>query len=305
MNRLAQRGIAVVLAMSVMAVAAIAATAIMVTQNTWLREDALIAKHAQAYHLIPAGIDWARALLSDDRRSNNIDHLSEPWALKLPPVPVDNGELAGSIEDQQGLFNLNNLVLEGKVSHTQLARLQRLLSILGLPAGLADAVADWIDADSAPQSSAGAEDDYYLKLDSPYLAPNQPLINVAELALVRGFDSEILARLRPFVSALPRSTALNANTASPEVLAAVVDGLSIDDARALVARRERSYFRNFADFSSRLPEGATVPAADIAVSSNYFLVTVRVTIGEAEARGAALLARDKTAWPTIMWRNYL
>ena len=50
---------------------------------------------------------------------------------------------------------------------------------------------------------------------------------MAELALVRGFDDGVRARLRPFVTALPRFTAVNANTASPEVLAAVVEGLGL------------------------------------------------------------------------------
>jgi general secretion pathway protein K len=31
---------------------------------------------------------------------------------------------------------------------------------------------------------------------------------------------------------------------------------------------------------------------------------VRVTIGGAEARGTALLARSDIGWPTIVWRKY-
>jgi hypothetical protein len=31
---------------------------------------------------------------------------------------------------------------------------------------------------------------------------------------------------------------------------------------------------------------------------------VRVTIGEAQARGTALLARESNAWPTVVWRKY-
>jgi len=74
-----QRGVAIVLAMGVVALAAMAATAMMVTQSTWSRAAELTAAHAQAQTLVLAGADWARAVLSDDRRLSNVDHLAEPW----------------------------------------------------------------------------------------------------------------------------------------------------------------------------------------------------------------------------------
>jgi general secretion pathway protein K len=301
--RTRQFGVAIVLAMGVVAVAALAATAIMVSQSTWSRQVELTAGHAQAQLLLQAGLDWARAVLSDDRRASNVDHLGEPWALRLPPIPVDNGSLAGHIEDQQGRFNLNNLVKDGKVNLAQLARFRRLLSILDLPPTLAGALADWIDADSEPQPQDGAEDAHYGSLQPPYLAANRPLIDVAELALVRGFDDNVRARLRPFVTALPRATAVNANTASPEVLAAVVEGLGLDDARTLVAQRESAFFRNFSDFFNRLPAGVVAPAESISVGSDYFIATTRITIGGAQVRGSALLEREKAGWPAIVWRK--
>ena len=302
--RVRQQGVAIVLAMSVVALAALAATAMMVTQSTWSRQVELTAGHGQAQLLIQAGLDWARAVLSDDRRSSNVDHLGEPWALQLPPIPVENGSLVGHIEDQQGKFNLNNLLKGGKVNLAQLAHFRRLLSILALPPALADALADWIDADNEPQPQDGAEDAYYLSLQPPYLAANRLLIDVAELALVRGFDDNVRARLRPFVTALPRFTAVNANTASPEVLAAVVEGLDLDGARALIAQRERAYFRNWSDFFNQLPPGLIVPTENISVSSDYFIATTRITIGGAQARGSALLARENAGWPAVVWRKY-
>jgi general secretion pathway protein K len=114
----------------------------------------------------------------------------------------------------------------------------------------------------------------------------------------------VRARLRPFITALPRPTALNVNTASPEVLAAVVSGLALEDARALVALRERAHFRNLTEFLAQLPAGAVAQGNDVSTASQYFLASVRVSIGEAEARGAALLVRDSGAWPAIVWRKY-
>jgi general secretion pathway protein K len=127
-------------------------------------------------------------------------------------MPVENGELVGQIEDQQGAFNLNNLVSDGKVNPVQLEHFRRLLSILGLPVQLAYTLADWIDTDGEPQPQGGAEDAYYLALIPPYLTANRPLIDVAELALVAGYDDGVRARLRPYIAALPGSTPVNVKT---------------------------------------------------------------------------------------------
>ena len=57
----------------------------------------------------------------------------------------------------------------------------------------------------------------------------------------------------------------------------------------------------------RLPQEAVAAADDISVSSDYFLASLRVTIGGAQARGRALLSRSGTGtrWPIIIWRKYL
>jgi general secretion pathway protein K len=304
--RTRERGIAIVLAISVVAMAAMVAAAIIVSQSTWARQLELSAEHIQARSVLQAGADWARAVLSDDRRQSNVDHLGEPWALRLPPMSVENGELVGKIEDQQGAFNVNNLVANGKVNDAQLAHFRRLLATLNLPDALAYTLADWIDADSQPQPQGGAEDEYYLALDPPYLTANRPLIDVDELALVAGFDGNVRARLRPFIAALPGFTAVNVNTTTPEVLAAVIDGLDLGTAQAIIAQRDRVYFRDTSEFISRLPRGATGAAENVSVSSDYFLATLRVTIGGAQARGSALLSRvgTGTGWPVIIWRKY-
>ncbi len=302
--RRAERGVAVVMAMGVVALAAIAATAIVTSQGAWARRAELAADHAQAAELVQAGADWARAVLGDDRRASRVDHAGEPWALHLPPIPVENGELTGRIEDQQGLFNLNNLVRAGKLDSGQFARFERLLAILELPAPLAGALADWVDDDSVPQPGTGAEDEVYLALDPPYRAANRPLVDTDELLLVRGFDARVLARLAPFVTALPAPTAVNVNTAPAEVLAALVDRLELATARALVARRAAAYYRTNSDFLQQLAGSMSVPDKDIRVDSDYFLATLRVTSGSAQARGKALLARlEPGRWPTLVWRK--
>lgn len=298
----AQRGGAVILAMSVAALAAIAATAVLAAQSVWTREQALSADHAQARALVGAGIDWSRAVLADNTRA--VDHLGEPWALRFTPVAFDNGRIGGHVEDQQALFNLNNLVIEGKPSLPHVRQFGRLLETLGLPLSLADALVDWLDADGDPRSTHGAEDRYYLALEPSYVAANRLLSDVAELALVRGFDEPTRVRLRGYVTALPRPTPVNVNTAPPEVLVTLAD-IDIDQARALVARRAGGHFREAAEFMSALPAGTEVRREEISVASDFFAVSVFARIGESQAAGTALLAREQKGWPSIVWRKFL
>ena len=122
---------------------------------------------------------------------------------------------------------------------------------------------------------------------------------------MRGFDNKVRARLRPFVTALPRSTQINVNTAPAEVLAATFDGMDIDAARALVVQRDRAYFISMADFTNRLPRKFTVPISGLALSSEYFIVTIQVAFGETQASGTALLTREGAGWPAVVWQKTL
>jgi general secretion pathway protein K len=298
-----QRGAAVILAMSVAALAAIAATAVLATQGVWTREQELSADHAQARALVGAAIDWSRSVLADDARADTVDHPGEAWALRLAPVAFDNGRIGGHVADQQGLFNLNNLVVDGRPSLAHVRQFVRLLDALGLSPALADALVDWLDADGEPHSAAGAEDRYYLALEPPYVAANRALADVSELALVRGYDDATRARLRGYVTALPRATPVNVNTAPPEVLAALA-GIDIDQARAVAAQRRGRPFRDAAEFLGALPTGVEVRRDDVAVASGFFAVSVHARIGESQAAGTALLARGRTGWPEIVWRRF-
>ncbi len=298
-----QQGFALLIAIGVVALATVVAVALVANLGGWIRRSELQTQQLQARELARAGVEWARSMLFEDRRLSDIDHLGEPWALKLAPVAVESGQLSGSVEDLQGRFNLNNLMRGGVPDAAQLASFRRLLGVLDLPTGLADALADWLDADGDARAPAGAEDAYYQALDSPYLAGNRLLVDVDELGLIRGFDAAVRARLRPFVSALPTTTRLNVNTAPAEVLVTLAEGMRLDEARAIEAARVAAYFRNPAEFLARVPPRLAVSIADISASSDYFLVTLRADLGEVESRATALLMREAGRWPIVVWRR--
>ena len=292
-----QQGVAIIMVLLIVAMATSLAAYMALQQNLWQRQVASQFERAQARQLGVAGIDWARAVLAEDARGNNIDHEKEIWNLRLPAIPVEGGEVIGAIEDRQGLYNLNNVV-------NNVAQFQRLLSVLGLPADLAPTLADWIDSGTVVQPG-GAEDAYYLALPQPYRTANRPLAELGELTKVKGFDSRSIEALRRYVSVLPAiDTPVNVNFAPPEVLYAVINGLSLSDARLLVQQRQTQPFKDIAEFKQRMPQGGgvTVVDKDISVKSDYFWVTGRANVGQAQVVTQALMQRASN-WPTVIWQN--
>lgn len=293
MNDKAQRGVALVMVLLIVAMATTIAAFMAQQQGFWQRAMENGRDRAQARRIAEGGVDWARAVLADDAAVNQYDHAREMWATKLPAIPVEGGEIQGTILDQQGLFNLNNLVSNGVSSAVNLARFQRLLAALGLPQELGGALTDWMDANNQPMAG-GAEDDYYLGLAKPYRCANRPLSDIGELVWVRGFDSGVIKRLQPFVSVLPESnTMLNVNFASAEVLAAQLPGLPLQDARQLATRTKAVPFKTITEFLQQLPKGVTQDGnMNISVSSQYFMVTGRATQGDGVSSVHVLLRRN-------------
>lgn len=299
-----QRGAAILVALLIVALAAAAAVSLIRQQDLALRQLTTTRDYEQAMWVLKGGAQWARSILAQDGRSSTVDHAGEMWATGLPSTEIEQGTIAGDISDQQGLFNVNNLALDGKASARDIAAFKRLLQAISLDPGLAETIADWIDADSEPLSKESAEDNYYLKLAVPYRAANQPIAEIGELLRVRGVDERVLAQLRRFTTALPRRTAVNVNLASTEVLLAAVSGLTLAEARALAGSRATAPFRSLDDFRARLPRrDLQWDEGVLSVESQFFLVSGRATVGKADVRMAALLQRDRTAVPTIVWQR--
>jgi general secretion pathway protein K len=297
-----ERGAAIVLAMLIAALAAAVAATVFADQQRWSRTVEHRRDQVQAQAIAMAGVQWARQILDDDARRSNIDHLGEPWAMSLPPIPIENGEIRGAIVDAQGRLNINGLGDAGVPGEQTRARIARLFAQRNGPAGALDALADWIDADGVVRE-AGAEDAYYAAQPVPGLAANAPAVRVAELASVKGVTPQTLFAIDPFISALPPGTPVNVNTASPEVLAAIVGNLTAERLATLVAGRARNPFPSVAEFRARLPEGAVLASeTGLSVQSSFFYVTVTATQGATQARARALLWRSGSAWPAVVWQ---
>jgi general secretion pathway protein K len=230
--------------------------------------------------------------------------------------------LAGSITDAQARYNLRNLLGNNGIDPDQLKVLQRLCNLVGvtpdaamnIATGLRDAMATTGQQPSpsggAPQGGSPAPPGGVMGtpptggMPNPTGAPPQtgagatpsnlpdgPLmpLRVEQLRWL-GVAPEVLRRLEPYIVLLPNPTAVNANTAPREVLAATIQGLDISGAERLVQVRQRSPFRSMQDISGQVP-GLTLNQAQIDFKSNFFVVRGRLRVGDAVLEQRSLVER--------------
>src|SRR5262249_31055328 len=166
-----------------------------------LTENALAALQADA--LARSGVAAAAVILDATTAVSDVDTLASPWTRSSGRQPLGAGWLEVRVEDEARRLDVRSPALP------------RLLALLDLDAGVADAIADWTDADAIPRPG-GAERDWYLGR-TPRLVPRDgPLATLGELALVRGLDRAAVARLRPHLT-VAGEAGVNPNTASREV----------------------------------------------------------------------------------------
>ncbi len=254
-KRHSERGAALLTVMMIVAAMSVAALAVTqaVTQAT-LRSRALDAQAQLAFYAASAE-EVAKARLTailgplENKLVLGMPGLGEPQI-----IPVDDGALAVTVRDATNCFDVNKLTIGseggGLVADTgQQQAYQRLLTALiedGYASdmvALASALTDWMDDDTVP-GNGGAEDGYYLNEVPSYRTSGQKLTALDELRSIRGYTPEIYARLRPVLCALPDDAplqVLNVNTLeihhAPLLQQVFADGLSVDDARELIASR--------------------------------------------------------------------
>jgi general secretion pathway protein K len=285
-----QRGLALITAMLVVAVAATTAAYLGLDQQIWLRQSENLTDRAQAEVVRAGAMEWVITILAKDANESSSDDLTEDWARKLPPLPVEGGLVTGQIIDAQGKFNLNNLVRNNQPSPPDIGTFQQLLKSLLLDPNLTDSVIDWIDTDSNTRP-AGAEDIDYLQMKIPYRAANQALQSVEELRLIRGFTPEIVEKLLPWVTALPQPTEINVNTAPQEVLAAVFYTLPAAAIEQLLEKRPYKDQEKLNAKIQELANGKTLPPVHIGVKSGYFEITIETLFGRYQRTTQALIQR--------------
>lgn len=292
-------GGALISALFITAIAAIIAVALIVQQNLLIHESELVLSADQSYLNLQGialyGKNEVEKYAMQWANPAEIPASVQPLKKHLPSVTVGDETLTGTIDDEQGKFNLNNLIYTAN----QPLFVTLLRSVVqGISKetayNIAQAITAWLSND--------LQDPYYLSLHPPYRAPQHEMANVSELRLVNGISPTIYSALAPNVTALPLKmqqqqqqqqqqtetfgsnaavpiqtvTPVNINSASAPVLMTTNPAMTLSQAEDMVScRKQHGYFSNTSTFIADcgVQSGITV-LNNITTKSRYFLVDV-------------------------------
>ena len=307
-----QTGAALLTAMLTVTLVATFAAAALWQQWRSVEIEAAERQRTQMHWVLNGALDWARLILQEDGRSNQVDHLSEPWALPLQEARLssflaadpDNAStedaldafLSGQISDQQALLNVRNLVQDGKPYLPAVQAFSRLFERLDLPlAQLRLLVDKLIESDSA--STDG-------KAEIPPSLPLKPG-RWAQLVWL-GVSADTLQALAPYATLLPVPTPLNLNTASAEVLHAALPEVDLARAQQMVAARAKAHFKSVNDgfLAAGIGQPPKLPpdAKDFSVGSRFFTVRGLLRLEDSAVQETSLVERNGVS-VTVIWRE--
>jgi general secretion pathway protein K len=292
-----QRGAALLMAMIIVTLVATLAAAMVWQQWRAVQVEAAERARVQSAWILSGALDWARLILREDARTGGADHLGEPWAVPLAEARLstflaadknntDDGPdafLSGSIIDVQSRYNLTNLLDDqGRVVQAEQQVLQRLFDAVGVSPDVAVRIANGLSNSwTGPRSAEKAK-----LVTNPPLAPQ----SIQQLAWLE-IDEDTLRRLEPHVVLLPVPTPVNVNTASREVLSAVINGLDLGTAERLTQVRQRTPFRSLEDLRPHLPQGPLPDSRRVGISSTFFEVRGRLRLGDKSLEESSLVER--------------
>lgn len=267
-----RRGAALLVAMLVLTLVGTLAAGMVWQQSRAIGVESAERTRAQAAWILGGALDLGRVILRVDARTPGVDHAGEPWATRLQEASLSSllaqdrnntvegapeAFLGGGIRDAQERYNLRNLIdpATRRLLPAELETLARLCESASVAPETAQTLANGLLA--AWQAESGDS-------EAGAAAPLLPR-RLEQLAWL-GLDPETLRRLRPYVDLLPEPTPLNINTASPEVMAAVI-GIDASSAKRLERRRP---FKSLNDATAEVPREGALDPKRLSVGSNYF-----------------------------------
>jgi general secretion pathway protein K len=293
-----QRGVALLTAVVLVALATLTATAIAFNNAMTARRATAVFTATQALMVAEGAEAMAAYALREDRKANRTDSISEAWAMPYGPVELDSGVvLQASLEDEMGKFNINNLIDgNGVAVPAARAQFEQLLASLGMETRWAALMTDWLDADQLPTQPDGAEDSNYLGQNPPYRTANTAITSVSELLALPGFGRDNYVKLLPYITALPPGTTINICDASGLLLDAVTPGKKewASDEAGLAKKRETDCFPSTNEFKATMTdEQYGNNSRYFSDNSRYFRLRTMVTIGTTRFTLYSLMNRDQ------------
>lgn len=288
----AQRGVALLAAVLVVALAAVLVAAVLDRSEAAQARTRNALRAEQGWQLMGGLEGWAIAALRRDAEQDGIDSHDDAWAQELPPIDLPGVRIVGRLRELSGCFNLNNLYsnrdVDGGVNERALDQFRRLLVALKLDEAIADQARDWIDPDSQPESR-GAEDMRLLTQRPPYRAANRHFVHVSELRLLPAVTAEVYKVLAPQVCALPlpapplRYTQINLNTATPELWMSLdAEQRITPNVAAQLWREGHARFMSLEDIRREIETQLILPERTFPLSPDDFSIASEWFVLEAE-----------------------
>jgi general secretion pathway protein K len=310
-----QRGAALLTAMLTVALVATLASAALWQQ--WRQVEIEIAERgrSQTAWMMTGAMDWTRLILREDAISAQgaaADHLGEPWALPVQESKLSTflsqdqqwreGDaevfLSGQITDAQSRMNVMNLVEDGQISAPALARFAALFERLGMPLGELQTLARQLQA----SLQAGMANPSSPNPGTPGQGPTALMPQQTAQLVWLGLSPGTVAALQAHITVLPEATPVNLNTASAEVLSAVLPGLDLASARQAVTQRQRGHWASLNAAQEALgSSGRLLDEKQHSVQSRYFEVQGRMRIDNVVQQETALVRRDG-GQVRMLWR---
>ncbi len=289
------RGSALITALFIMAIVAIAATAMSKRLQLDIYRTSMLLNSDRLYLAAHSVVSWSDNELSTKKKLQWIaqDNLGTvayfPERLKhIYPGVVVKGQLI----DMQARFNLNNLTDKASVAFfdTLLTHVAKQTE-KNLRREIVEATTAWIRLYNPDREQDTYLDDY-LKKTPPYYPAYQPMADVSELRLVQGVNAKVYQTLLPYITALPESTAININTAPLTVLMCLGHGLNASQAHELLSARGKKGVLNLAEISPLLKK-LDIPNQQVILESQYFLSQATSTIDNKNLTVYTLMKRQK------------
>ena len=207
---------------------------------------------------------------------------SPPTATTPTTGPRPSCRAASSTRSRATTSPTWSISAKGIVDPFEFAAFERLCQNLGVDSAVATLIASGLRDALAPAGSGTG---------------NAPLLpeSVAQLSWL-GVDAASLELLAPYIVILPGTTPVNVNTASAEVLVAVIPGNDHATAERLLQVRQRTPFEDMTRFWAQVPAlapqaGATTPPAKLSVNSAFFEVRGRLRLSDRVLEESSLVQR--------------
>lgn len=192
-----------------------------------------------AYYLAKAGVE--RAILEIGRNSNAWDNLTEPWCNNeeiFKDIRLGDGSfsvsyshtlIAGQVVTNYGVIDEERKININKASCSLLKSLIEVAGKLDsmTASEISSSIIDWRD-ENDEVSQGGVENSYYTRLNQPYSCHNGEFQSLYELLLVKGVDSDLFSKLKPYLT-IYGAGKVNINTADPVVLGCLADSYGSAD----------------------------------------------------------------------------